>query len=283
MSNVMACIDGSPSSTSVCDYAAWASQQLSAPLTLLHVLDKQHDPIYGDLSGSIGLGSREHLLDELAALDEKRSKLALDQGKHMLEAAKQRVMQAGISQPLTRQRHGALFETLHELEEDVRLLVMGRSGDAHAEDVVHVGSQLENVIRIMHRPILVVPKQFEQPRSAMLAFDGSPTIKKGLEMLAKSPLCRGMPIHLVMVGANTADAQAEMQWAKQRLHAAGFETHTAILAGDVEPVLHGYQTEHGIDLLIMGAYGHSRIRQFLVGSTTNHMIRTSTTPILLLR
>ncbi|WP_434089266.1 hypothetical protein, partial [Neisseria gonorrhoeae] len=32
----MACIDNSQSSLAVCDYAAWASQRLSAPLTLLH-------------------------------------------------------------------------------------------------------------------------------------------------------------------------------------------------------------------------------------------------------
>ncbi|MCT7085102.1 universal stress protein, partial [Salmonella enterica] len=44
-----------------------------------------------------------------------------------------------------------------------------------------------------------------------------------------------------------------------------------------------YQTEHGIDLLVMGAYGHSRIRQFLVGSTTRTMLRTATMPVLLLR
>ncbi|MFZ3184338.1 MAG: universal stress protein [Pseudomonas sp.] len=47
--------------------------------------------------------------------------------------------------------------------------------------------------------------------------------------------------------------------------------------------LHAYQAEHNIDLLVMGAYGHSRIRQFLVGSTTTSMIRTTITPLLLLR
>ncbi|MDO2133227.1 universal stress protein [Escherichia coli] len=47
--------------------------------------------------------------------------------------------------------------------------------------------------------------------------------------------------------------------------------------------MHAYQEEHGVDLLVMGAYGHSRIRQFLVGSTTAHMLRTTTTALLLLR
>jgi nucleotide-binding universal stress UspA family protein len=35
--------------------------------------------------------------------------------------------------------------------------------------------------------------------------------------------------------------------------------------------------------MIMGAYGHSRIRHLLIGSTTTAMLRRSTIPLLLLR
>lgn len=67
------------------------------------------------------------------------------------------------------------------------------------------------------------------------------------------------------------------------LLSAGFLVQAEIRQGEVESALHDYQTEHGIDLLVMGAYGHSRIRQFLVGSTTTTMLRTATMPVLLLR
>ena len=66
--HVMACIDASGYAMAVCDYAAWASQRLEAPLTFLHVLDNHLPPDEGNLSGNIGLGSREHLLEELATL-----------------------------------------------------------------------------------------------------------------------------------------------------------------------------------------------------------------------
>ncbi|EKA31455.1 universal stress protein, partial [Pseudomonas aeruginosa] len=92
MTYVTACIDGSASAPAVCDYAAWASQRLDAPLTFLHVLDQRQYPMSANLSGNIGLGSREHLLDELAALDEQRNKLALEQGLVMLAAAKERAI-----------------------------------------------------------------------------------------------------------------------------------------------------------------------------------------------
>ncbi|MFX1709548.1 universal stress protein [Stutzerimonas stutzeri] len=283
MTHVMACIDGSPQAAAVCDCAAWASQRLGASLTLLHVLDRRQFPVSGDLSGIIGLGSREFLLQELATLDEKRAKLALEEGRMMLDAARQRALSAGVAQPECRQRHGDLVETLRDLQNDTRLLVIGRQGEDSGDDIQHIGSQLESVIRTMHRPILVTVGQFTPPRSLMLAFDGSATTLKGVEMLAASPLFKGLPIHLVMVGNENDAVLTQLNAARDALAAGGLEVHTAIRAGEVEPTLHAYQAEHGIDLLVMGAYGHSRIRQFFVGSTTTSMIRTTRTPLLLLR
>lgn len=283
MTHVMACIDGSPQAAAVCDCSAWASKRLDAPLTLLHVLDRQQYPVSGDLSGIIGLGSREFLLQELATLDEKRAKLALEEGRMMLDSARQRAISAGVAQPECRQRHGDLVESLRDLQDETRLLVIGRQGEDSGDAIQHIGSQLENVIRTMQRPILVAPNDFSAPQSVMLAFDGSATSRKGVEMLAGSPLFKSMPIHLVMVAADTADNQAQLENARGVLTAAGFNVKIAIRAGEVEPTLHAYQAEHGIDLLVMGAYGHSRIRQFFVGSTTTSMIRTTRTPLLLLR
>lgn len=283
MNQIMACIDGSAQAAAVCDCAAWASRQLDAPLTLLHVLDQQQYPAAGNLSGIIGLGSREYLLEELAALDEKRSKLALEEGRMMLDSARQRVITAGIAQPEVRQRHGDLVETLRDLEADIRLLVIGKQGEDSSNDLQLIGSQLESVIRTLHRPILVTPASFSVPTSLMLAFDGSDTSRKGVEMLASSPLFKGIPIHLVMVGDDNGEHRALLDSARDALVSAGFDVHIALRSGEVEPALHAYQAEHQIGLLVMGAYGHSRIRQFLVGSTTTRMIRSTTTPLLLLR
>ncbi|MEE3170182.1 MAG: universal stress protein, partial [Pseudomonadota bacterium] len=147
----------------------------------------------------------------------------------------------------------------------------------------HIGSQLETVIRSMHRPILLVPDEYREPRSAMLAFDGSATAFKGVELLAGSPVLRGMPLHLVMIGPDTNDRWEQLRKAEKMLAGLGTEITLAIRAGDVEPALHAYQEEHDIDILVMGAYGHSRIRQFLVGSTTTTMLKTADKPLVVLR
>lgn len=283
MSNVMACIDGSPSAPAVCDYAAWASLRMGAPLTFLHMLDSARYPTRPDLSGTIGLGSREHLLQELATLDEQRARLALEDGKLMLAAAAERARAVGVAEPLLRQRHGELVDALRELENDIRLLVIGRQGEASGSLGLLVGSQLESVIRTVQRPILVCPGAFKAPENLLLAWDGSATAQRMVERLVASSLLTGLPCHLLLVGAATETTRSQLEEAAAHLQQAGFAVTTAIRAGEVEETLLAYQAEHAIDLLVMGAYGHSRMRQYLVGSTTSNLLRACPSALLILR
>ena len=282
MSKVIACIDGSSAADSVCDYAAWVASRLEAPLTLLHVLDKLRYPVESDLSGKLGVDARKHLLSELAELDARRNKLALEQGELMLEEARQRAVAGGVAEPVLRQRHGHLVETLAELEDDTQLLVIGKQGEEHV-DGTHVGDNVERLVRTLHRPILIAQGQFKLPQVVMLAFDSSDTTRKGVEMFAASPLFRGLKGHLVSVSKDRQTLSKDLQWAEKTIRDAGHDLQCAVLDGEIEPALHQYQQEHGVDLVVMGAYGHSRLREFFAGSTTNNMIRNATVPHLLLR
>ncbi|TGN39802.1 universal stress protein [Marinobacter confluentis] len=281
--HVVACIDGSEAALAVCDYSGWASQRMGAPLMLLHVLDEEKYPARTDMTGNIGLGSREQLQEELVSLDQERSKLALKHGHVLLDEAEKRVLASGIDKATKRQRHGELAASLAELEPQSQLFVMGLHGESSAAAGRLVGSQLETVIRSVHRPILMVPDDYVQPRSAMLAFDGSATAFRSIELLSATPVFQGMPLHLVLVGSDTAHHQDQLRRAERLLSDQGSDIHTAIRDGDVEQTLHAYQEAHDIDVLVMGAYGHSRIRQFLVGSTTTRMLETARKPLVILR
>ncbi|MBR2514820.1 MAG: universal stress protein [Halomonas sp.] len=281
---VFAAIDGSQFSEGVCDYAAWASLALSAPLSFVHVVDNHSQvPDEQNLSGNLRFGARERLMKELSELDEKRAKVNREQGKLMLEAAKARAVEDGVNDPITRQLNGTLVETLVALEKDMRLLVVGKRGETAHQASGHLGSNLERVVREMHRPILMVPKTFKQPEKVLIAFDGSNTARKGVEMLARSPLFTGAECHVLIVGADTVEQRLQLGWALSALREAGHKAEGAIRAGDVDDTLQAYEKEHDIDLLVMGAYGHSRIRHLLVGSTTTAMLRSSRIPVLILR
>ena len=195
---VVACVDGSPSTRPVCDYAAWAAAGLSAPLALLHVLEKDGHPAVSDLSGSIGIDSKELLTEELVRVEGERSRLLMAQGKAILYACAERLARAGLPEVRQLQMHGALDEILAGLD-DVRLMVLGRRGAEHP-----VGSQLESVIRLQKEPILVVPETFSAPSRVLFAWDDSEASRRNLARLTVSPLLRNLTCHIVMV--NGADA-----------------------------------------------------------------------------
>ena len=283
MDQVIACIDGSAIAISVCDAGAWASQRLKAPLTLLHALERTEFEAQANLSGNIGLGSREHLLEKLTELDAQRSRLALEHGKHMLDDAEERASEDGAIGITKLQRHGDLLETLVSLEQNARVFVMGRSGESHPISAHTVGNHIESVVRGLHRPILITVQEFHEPESFMLAYDGSETAQLALAKVAKTPLLQGLPCHLVLVGKQTEENTQMLEQAQRTLQQADIEVTAALIPGEVQPALCDYQKQHNIGLLVMGAYGHSRIRQFFIGSNTTRMISMSDAPLLLLR
>lgn len=283
MTNIVACIDGSSIATAVCDAGAWASERTGAPLQLLHVLDKTEFEVNRNLSGSLGMYGREFLLEELTQLDEQRGKLAVEHGKQMLQEAENRAREDGAVNISRQQRHGSLLETLQEFAAQTRIVVIGRLGEGH-ENVVHaVGSHLESVIRTVQVPVLVAVKGFTVPTNFMIAYDGSDIAKNALKRYASSELLKGLACHLVMVCRDTKERRLQLQQATDKLAAEGFEVSQYMAEGEVQQVLNNYQKDNNIDLLVMGAYGHSRIRQFFVGSNTTKMLSSSDISLLLLR
>jgi nucleotide-binding universal stress UspA family protein len=207
----------------------------------------------------------------------------LEHGKNILQEARALAQQHHAINVTTHQRHGGLMETLSDLQQDTRVLVLGRQGQAHENETHSLGSHLENVIRALTKPILITLPEFNIPQRFMIAYDGSATATKALEKVAVSDLLKGLECHITMVAEDDTNHQSQLDKAKQHLIAAGFEVTTALLQGVVQPALHEYQRANNIDLMVMGAYGHSRIRQFLVGSNTAKMVRMSDIPLLLLR
>jgi nucleotide-binding universal stress UspA family protein len=86
-----------------------------------------------------------------------------------------------------------------------------------------------------------------------------------------------------MAGEESPEAMVQLRKAEAMLAPLEAEIILAIRSGEVEQVLHKYQDEHNIDLLVMGAYGHSKIRRFLLGSTTTKMLKTAKKPLVILR
>lgn len=281
---VLACVDQSPYADYVADYAAWAARRMDAPLEFLHIIDRHPEIATGsDYSGSIGIDAQESLLTNLSDQDESRSKAVREQGRIFLNRLRERAMAAGVAAPDVRQRYGVLEETLAEQQEGVRLIVLGRRGESADTTQRDLGRNVERVVRALSKPILTVTEGFREPRRVMIAFDGGIVTRRGVEMVAFSPLFRGLPVHLLMSGKESKEARKQLEWAKTTLEAAGFDAPAALIPGDAESVIAKMVQELDIDILIMGAYAHSPLRSLFFGSKTSDVLRSAKIPTLLLR
>ena len=297
---ILACIDGSQVTESVCDYAAWYAERLSIPVTLLHAIDIPKTNRH-DLSGTIGMDSRNHLMRELTILDEKTARVANQHGEALLKDAKTHVLEQHPNLTIfTHLRHSKLLPAIEHFANQARVIVLGRHGLGHNNDAkghINIGSQIENAVRARHQPILICSELFKAPTTYMLAFDGSATAKRMVDMVCHSRLSQGLHGHLVMVDPANRTCRQDLQQAKEQLEQAGLSVEAHIIDAkayeshgdfgrqdsDVVSSLIAYQSRYDIDLILIGAYGHSKLRQFFVGSTTTELLANTSSPVLLLR
>lgn len=280
---IVALVDGSAYSASVCDHAAWVSDRTGAPVELIHVLGRREAPEKQDLSGAIALGARTALLEELAELDARRAKLVSHRGRAILEDARAILEKAGVAEITTRLRHGDLIEAVAEVEADARVIMIGKRGEAADFAKGHLGSNLERIVRTSHKPVFVASRAFKPISKVLVAYDGGVSAMKAVDHISRSPLFQGLSVHVVTVGTATPEAQKGLTDAKASLKAAGIEAETSILPGQPEIALGKLVDEAQFDMLVMGAYGHSRIRSLIIGSTTTAMIRSCKVPVVLMR
>ncbi|MBL1417323.1 MAG: universal stress protein [Moritella sp.] len=283
MNKIIACIDGSILEKAVCDTAIWASKRLSHGIVFLHAIDKKQQHGADDLTGSIGLGARTALLNKMVELDEQRGKMAIQLGNEMLGKAVERANTAGLTDIEQIQRHGDFVEALVGLETDARLMVVGRCGNGHQGDFKALGSHIETLIRQVHTPIVIAPQAFTEPTNFMLAYDGRETADKAVQRIIQGGLLQGMTCHLVTIKNTEQAQQQKFEQAKIRLEQEGFSVIATYLEGDTSTSLMDYKQQHDIELVVMGAFAHSKMRNFFLGSNTMRMIENCRVPLIVLR
>ena len=286
---ILACIDGSSVTESVCDYAAWYANELNLPLSLLHVIDVPKSYRH-DLSGSIGMDSRSSLLKELTSLDEQTARVANKHGEALLQDAKAHILrtlpQANVYSYLRRSK---LLPAINHYADNTRIIVIGRRGKDHQNDHVNIGSQIENVVRAVNRPIMVCSDGFITPESFMIAFDGSETAKRAVQIICDNEIAKNLVGHIVMVDNKDTANETELYKAHKKMSDEGFNITAHLIdskkigGGDVVSALTSFRNDHNISMFVIGAYGHSKWRRFFVGSTTTKLLTKTTAPVILLR
>ena len=197
-----------------------------------------------------------------------------------------------------------------DLSTDLDSVLVERSATAAAvgrhalyADLVFVGPELaptdwplktatlKGALFEAERPVLMAPGKGEatlRPKRVLLAWsshvEASRTVREGIEILAAAEA-----VHVTMV-----DPQAS-EWANGPEPGAEIATylarHGARVTVDrlpsggkpVAEILRQHATDCGADMIMMGAYGHSRLREWAFGGVTRSMIEKPTLPLFLAR
>lgn len=277
MSRVIACIDSSPCINAIAEAAAWVARQTKRELVLLQILDYYPASYHlGEISGVIGFESNAMLLKELAELEQKQSDLAIDYSNNLLKHISEMILEKyGMQSTKIQEKGDFLEQSFNVLKED-DFVIIGKVGERAAEKNKPIGSNVENFIRGANCTVMTVGEHFKIPTRFIFAYEYSPTCLNLMQRITQSDLLKTLQCHLLYVG----DHPEVLKDPEEFLKNAGLDVITVYRYGDVAENILEYQQELGIQMIVLGAFSHSKIHQFFLGSIATSIFRNATVPLL---
>ena len=165
---------------------------------------------------------------------------------------------------------------------DLSIVGQAEPETSAVEDIIAEAALFES-----GRPVIVVPYIQKAPLKldrVMLCWDGSRAAARAIAD-AMPLLERAGRVEVVIV-ANERGKQDEIAGADMGAHLArhglDVEVKRTTLGGiDVADVILSHAADAGSDFIVMGGYGHSRLREFVLGGVTRSIFRSMTIPVLM--
>jgi nucleotide-binding universal stress UspA family protein len=145
-----------------------------------------------------------------------------------------------------------------------------------------LGSQVRTLITRSSRPILAIPGLISRFQHALLAFDGSPKAKEAL--FVATYLAEQWKTELtIFTGLSDETSDSSIQeFAQDYLEFNEIEAR--FITQRYSPEIFKVTAEEiNADLIIMGGYSGSILKEMTIGSSVNYMLRESQLPILICR
>ena len=137
------------------------------------------------------------------------------------------------------------------------------------------------------RPVLVVPPEVVAPcppRKVAVAWDNTRAAARALGDALPFLMAADETLLLTISGDKDISSSIPMEETLAILLRKGLNIrHESRAIGDLSigRAIQGAAKDLGADMLVMGGYGHSRLRQFLLGGATREVLRNPALPILI--
>jgi nucleotide-binding universal stress UspA family protein len=256
-----------------CDYAVSVAATFGAHLAGLAFL---YDPI-------IPVSGAGYIPAEVIETQERDNQAATKAALDRFSAASAR---AGVTaEPLTLSASFAgVGEQFARIARRFDLSIVGQAEPeaSAAEEMIAEAALFES-----GRPVIIVPYIQKAPLKldrVMLCWDGSRAATRAIAD-AMPLLERAGRVEIVIV-ANERGKRDEIEGADMGAHLArhglNVEVKRTVLGDiDVADVILSHAADAGSDFIVMGGYGHSRLREFVLGGVTRSIFRSMTAPVLM--
>jgi nucleotide-binding universal stress UspA family protein len=163
------------------------------------------------------------------------------------------------------------------------LIVMYPATPPGARLLERLTSGSRNVIYQACRPVLTVPEAPSSLQRVLLAYDSSPKAREGLFVAAYLVDMWDIALTVLTVNDHQADLGQQLAYAQEYFNTCGLTADFVTEAGEVGPAILASAATHASDLIIMGGYGVKPIREVILGSKVDWVLRESHRPILVCR
>jgi nucleotide-binding universal stress UspA family protein len=183
------------------------------------------------------------------------------------------------------------FASVAGREEDIvaqqsRLYDLAVVPHPEADEDVSSSDALHAVLFDSGRPVLIAPRLVPETIGTRICIAWNGTAESAAAVAAALPwFHRAQAIRILYAdeyqrrGPTAEGIQAYLRWHEITAEATMFKPQTR----EVGAGLLGAARDFGADLLVMGAYSHSRLRQLILGGVTRHVLENADIPVQMCR
>jgi len=275
---MLICADGSNNSNIALEYGIYIAPKFQATITGLHVIDASliQGPLITDISGAVGMQPYDGFFEAIETSLQEKAQFIL---KDFQERCKKNGFVAEVKMTI-----GKIDQIIMEEAQSADVVIMAKKGEHfHLKEGGLLGTVAESVTRNCGKPVMVTPDKFHEIESIGIAFDGSEPAKKALKLSLKISAQAAWPLTVVMITSDAKKADKLCTEAEALAEKCSADCEMVVLQGKESEEILKFIREGSVELMVMGAYGHNRLRELFLGSTTTNVIRKSSIPVLLTR
>lgn len=276
-------IDGTEVSRTALDVAFMLGRDLAVHVDVLHVATDPKDAV-----PLLGEGMSAAIIEEMIQLAEREATERTARAEAMFEDARGRFgLAARPNPPSGDDGSAALVQFVGR--EDVMTAEKGRLTDLVVvarpteQSDASLAMTINAAIFETGRPVLIAPPTVPGTMGTKIAISWNGSAEASRAVAAAMPLIVRAQSVVVLTAENdkTSSGVATELAAYLSWHGVSVESRTLPGGSQVGAVLLEDCKAIGADLLVMGAYTHSRMRQLILGGVTKHVLASADLPVLM--